>query len=344
MRITADELREFLENLFRAQGVAEAACLSVARNMVWSELVGRSNYGLERVPIHIERLKRGVLEPHGRMTIRELGASLVHVDGLGGFGQHVAETAMAEAIVRARKTGVGVAGVSGSNSFGAGGYYLAQAADAGMIALVAGNSFPKVTPHGGRKPVLGTNPFSFGVPRRNGEHLLVDMATSAMSGSMVTRAVARGEPLPAGVAIDAEGQPITDHTRLAGGALLPFGGAKGFGLSLMVELLAGVLTGAGVTSGVASIFNDFTRNGDNGHFMLALDIGRWIDRDLFAARAEALFVEVKAAGANVQLPGETRWTEFARNSRHGITIDPKRWLEISGIAEAAGVKLPRVLD
>ena len=186
--IAPDVLRQFLANLFCAKGMELEPAEAIARNMVWSELAGRTNYGLERVPIHIRRLCAGVLSGVDAVTIRELGPSLVQVDGGGGPGQYAAERAMAAAIDKGRATGIGIAGVRASNSFGPAAYYLCQAADAGMISLVFGNSFPKVAAHGGRLPVFGTNPMAFGAPRRNGEHVLVDMATSALSGSTVAHA------------------------------------------------------------------------------------------------------------------------------------------------------------
>jgi len=120
--IAPETLRQFLTDLFRAEGVYHAPADAIARNMVWSELAGRNNYGLERVPVHVQRLRAGVMSGADAVAIRELGPSLVHVDGGGGPGQYAAERAMAEAIARGRATGIGVAGVSASNSFGAAAY------------------------------------------------------------------------------------------------------------------------------------------------------------------------------------------------------------------------------
>jgi len=209
-----------------------------------------------------------------------------------------------------------------------------------MISLVFGNSFPKVAAHGGRLPVFGTNPMAFGAPRGNGDHVLVDMATSALSGSTVTRAQGEGRDLPEGVAINAMGQPTTSRQEVS--ALLPFGGAKGFGLSLMVEILAGVLTGAGVTSGVASIFNDFTRNGNNGHFMVVIDVSRWLPMELFGERLEALVAEIRASGDGVRIPGEARWESIRRLTREGISVDPAMWHQLSILAAEAGLNTPKI--
>ena len=339
-RLQATALRDFIETLFAAHGVAAAPAKAVARHMVWSEMVGRLNYGLERIPIHLKRLERGVLESRDLTSYRRVSDSAGHLDGGGGFGQYAAELAMDHAIALARDTGVGVVAVSNSNSFGAGAYYINRAAEAGMIGIAASNSFPKVAPFGGLRPVLGTNPFAFGAPRRDGRHLLVDMATSATSGSKVVSKVAKGEPIPPGVAIDSSGQPVTDPARMAGAVLLPFGGAKGFGLGLMVEILSGVITGAGVGNGVASLFNDFTRSGNNGHFLMALDIARFIGMEDYHARLEGLIAMIKAAGDGVLLPGEIRWRNYEDAERNGIAVDPGHWQTAVKLAEAAGVKVP----
>jgi len=338
--IAPEILRTFLTSLFIAEGVDPLPADAISRNMVWSELAGRSNYGLERVPIHVRRLRAGVMSGADATTIHELGPSLVRVDGGGGPGQYAAERAMAAAVDRSRETGIGIAGVRASNSFGPAAYYLCQAAEAGMISMVFGNSFPKVAAHGGRLPVFGTNPMAFGAPRRNGEHILIDMATSALSGSTVTQVGNEGHELPAGIAIDSEGRPATSHKNVT--ALLPFGGAKGFGLSLMVEILAGVLTGAGLTKGVASIFSDFTRNGNNGHFMVVINVGRWLPIELFSERLEILVDEIRASGDGVRIPGETRWESIRRLTREGIPVVHGTWRQIAALASESGLVPPKL--
>lgn len=325
MRIAMAELETFIRKLMIDRGASVGQAEAMARHMTWCESVGRHNFGIERIAIHLKRMAAGVLDPMARVTDERLAASLARCDGGGGFGYHAAEHAMQLAIAMARETGIGIAGVRNSNFFGAGAYYVKLAAEAGMIGLAMSNSFPKVVAHGGIRPVLGTNPFAFGAPRRNGDHLLFDMATSALAGSTVREHIATGTPLPEGLAIDADGRPLTDPAKVAGGALLPFGGAKGFGLALLVEILAGVLTGAGVGDGVASMYNDFARNGDNGHFVMALDVRRWMDPDTYHARFDGLAAAVKGSGGGVLLPGEVRWEHYRDSLARGVALDDAAW-------------------
>ena len=293
--------------------------------MVWCESIGRHNFGIERIAIHLKRLQAGVLNGMAVPRMEHLTGSLGRLDGDGGFGYAAAEIAMREAIAMARGSGIGAVGVKNSNFFGAGAYYVNMAAEAGMIGLALSNSFPKVAAHGGVKPVLGTNPFAFGAPRANGGHLLFDMATSALAGSTVREHIAAQKPLPEGLAIDGDGKPITDPAKVNDGALLPFGGAKGFGLSLLVEVLAGVITGAGTGDGVASMYSDFTRNGGNGHFLMALDITRFMSIEDYYTRFEGLVAMLKASGGHVLLPGEVRWENWRDAMANGVEVDDAAW-------------------
>jgi LDH2 family malate/lactate/ureidoglycolate dehydrogenase len=332
MRVARPELERQIICVLTDHGASRPQAEAAARHMGWCESVGRHNFGIERVPIHVKRMDASVLNGKAEIIVQTVAPSIARADGGGGFGYAAAERAMIESISMAGKTGIGVVGVRGSNFFGAGAFYVNMAANAGMIGLALSNSFPKVVAHGGLKPVLGTNPFAFGAPRRNGDHLLFDMATSALAGSTVREHMAQGKPLPEGLAIDAKGSPITDPGKVGEGALLPFGGPKGFGLSLLVEILAGVITGAGVGDGVASMYNDFSRHGDNGHFLMALDIARFMPIEDYHARFDGLVSMLKGSGENVLLPGEVRWEHYRDAEANGCEVDDAKWAALQSLS------------
>lgn len=331
MRVKAPDLEARISAVLVAGGASLPQAAATARHMVWCEMVGRHNFGIERIAIHLKRMAAGVLDGKAIVLDDQLAPSIARCEGGGGFGYHAGEHAMTLAIAMAKRHGVGIAGVCNSNFFGAGAYYVNMAANACMIGLAMSNSFPKVVAHGGIKPVLGTNPFAFGAPRRNGDHLLFDMATSGLAGSTVREHIATNQPLPAGLAIDAEGHPITDARKVSEGALLPFGGAKGYGLSLLVEILAGVLTGAGVGDGVASMYSDFARSGGNGHFFMALDVTRWMDIETYHTRFDGLVAALKASGDGVLLPGEIRWEQYRDALANGVEVDDAQWATLQKI-------------
>jgi LDH2 family malate/lactate/ureidoglycolate dehydrogenase len=334
-RVDADVLRDFIERIMEAHGVDSDQVRTVAKNLVWNELVGRPNFGVLRLPILMERVRRGVLRGSCQPQFEAVSETMARLDGDDGFGQYVAEIGMRRAIAMAHKGGLGVVGVRNSNFFGTGAYFVQLAAEAGMMGFAASNSFPKVAAHGGILPALGTNPFAFSAPRRNGESMLLDLATSALAGSTVREHIAKGEDLPAGLVVDGNGAPITDPRKVADGALLPFGGAKGFGLALMVEILAGVITGAGVAHGVKSMYADFAESGHSGHFLLALDISRWITLEEYFARFETLIAAVRASNPNggVRLPGEIRWQAFRENRDRGIRLEPRLMAALAALSE-----------
>jgi ureidoglycolate dehydrogenase (NAD+) len=318
-RCDAESLATWGFELLVAKGVNHVQARAVADHLIWCELVGRDNFGFKRLPVLLKRLQHDVI----RCVARPRFVSPELLDGDRAFGHYAAKLAMLRAIATARQRGIAAVAVRNSNFFGAGAFYTKLACDAGMLGLALSNSFPKVAAHGGHLPVLGTNPFAFGAPRWNGEHLLVDMATSGLAGSTVREHIEKRTSLPEGFAIDAQGRPITDPAKVDEGALLPFGGAKGYGLALMVEVLAGVLSGAGIAAGVGSMYKDFERAADNGHFLIAIDVTRWMSLETYYGRAEALIAMVKSSspGGGVLYPGEVRWATLRDNQAHGVPLD-----------------------
>lgn len=319
------ELVEFAERLLHASKVDETQARELAEMLVWCNAMGRPNQGVWRLPILCKRAAMGLINCPCEPSFEKKGQSLMIMDGDSGFGHYVAKVAMLKAIEIARETGVGVVGVYNSSWYGAGACYVRLAADAGMIGIAMSNSVSKVAPYGGVRPVFGTNPFSFAAPRKNGQSIIVDMATAASAGSTITmKSPERPERLPEGFVVDTEGHSITDPDKVAGGILLPFGGAKGYGLALMVEVLSGVITGAGVSHSVTSLHKDFENRGNSGHFMLAIDITRFMDIETYYRRLEQLLLAIKQSkGPNgeVLYPGELRWIELQRSDREGIALD-----------------------
>lgn len=338
MRIDLPRYRRLVDALLAAGGVDPVQAQSVADNLAWCDMAGRRNHGIERLPILLRRVATGAIRCPCAPTITPLAPAAERIDADAGFGHHAGRLGMDRACALAAASGVGVAGVNNSNFFGAGAYYVQLAADRGMIGAAFSNSFPKVAAHGGTAPVLGTNPLSFAVPRSGGRSILLDMSTAAMAGSSVREAIAKGATLAPGLVIDANGAPIRDPAMAGAATLLPAAGAKGFGLAIVVELLSGVLTGAGVAGEVASMYADLDRPGNNGHLFLAIDIARWMPLDRFTARVEALAAALTApaGSAAVRMPGDERWDEYDRSTREGILIEDQTLAAIKDLARGLG--------
>ncbi|MEM9277976.1 MAG: Ldh family oxidoreductase [Pseudomonadota bacterium] len=336
------QVAEMARTIFTAHSVSKVQCDAVVQNMVWSELVGRRNFGVMRIPIHVERLKFGLLNPSATLELQQVSESAACMDADNAFGHFAGKAGMEKAIELASDTGIGIVTIKRSNWYGTGAYFVKLAADAGMISLALSNSFPKVAAFGGASSVFGTNPFAFGAPRASGDHLMVDFATSSLAGSTVRQYRDNGEQLPEGLATYPDGKPLTDPSDLEAGALLPFGGAKGYGIALLVEIMAGVLSGSGFSHTVKSTYSNFDEINDSGHCVIAIDIKCLMSLPDYYSRIETLVGILKASApssGHVRLPGEVRWENLRHNSKSGIEIAAATWSELLKVADEVGLCL-----
>ena len=342
MRLDPSQLFSVTQEILLRAGVDSEQARTVTENLIWCDQVGRRNHGIERLPILLKHVAAGTIHCPPALSFETLTPSVERLDADQAFGHHAGRVAIDRAVERADHHGVGIVGVLNSNFFGAGAYYAYRAAEAGKISLVLSNSFPKVAAPGGLQAALGTNPFAFGAPRRNGRHLLVDMSTAAVAGSTVREKAAAGEQFEPGVAIDDAGEPILDPNQVMRGTLLPAAGAKGFGLGLMVELLSAVLTGAAMSHEVGSMYKDLEKSGNNGHFLLAIDIQKWMPLEAYFERVETLADALFQSGQSgaVRLPGEGRWQHFDDSEKNGIAIEPDILEPFEALAAKYEVRVP----
>jgi LDH2 family malate/lactate/ureidoglycolate dehydrogenase len=338
--IALDRLTAFATEVLASAGADPEQASVVAEVLVWSDSVGRPNQGVWRLPILCKRLSAGLFSCPCRPRVEEPAPAVVLVDGDNGIGHFVGRVAADLAVERAGRNGVCVVAVSDSNFLGALGYYVNRISEGGMLALLFNNSFPKVAPHGGTKPVLGTNPLAFAAPLRNDEGIIVDLATAASAGSDITKAAELGRALPVGIAIDREGNPITDPSKANAGALLPLGGAKGYALGLVVEVLAGVATGAGIAHSVRSLYGDMKNPGNSGHFFVAIDITALMPMETYYERMQTL-VEALRECDGVMLPGESRWrAQAASEVAGGVELDDQSKTALEKLALSLSVTVP----
>ena len=335
-RVPLESLKEFVYDVLKNVNANHDQTRIFADALIWSDLIGRPTHGVWRLPAYTKRMEMGLIKCPCEPVYSTPDSAAGLMDGDEGIGHYVGHEAMMQSIERAKTHGLGAIGVHNSNHFGTGAYYVNIAAEQGMIGFAFSNSISKVAPYGGVSAVFGTNPFAFGAPRKNRQHMMLDMATTAIAGAQVMKYAEQGKELPEGIAIDPAGTPITDPNKVGDGALLPFGGAKGYGLSLMIEVLSSVLTGAMSSSSVNSMFNNFSESGRNGHFFLALDIEHFMPLDQYFDRMEFLIDEVKAAAINsgdVMIPGETRWQVYEQSLAEGVQLDAATVKALDSLAD-----------
>jgi len=314
------DLIRFSAELLTAAGADPHEAQIVADVLVWCDAVGRANQGVWRLPILTERLKRGLFKSPCEIEFNMTAATLGKVDAKNGMAHYVAEQVTQHAIKTAKLQGICAMTINNSNFYGAGGYYTNLIAEAGMIGVALSNSFPKVIPHGGHSPALGTNPFSFACPALEDEPLLIDMATSELAGSTLRKAEEQGQ--------------TTDNR------LFPFGGVKGFGLSLFVEILAGVLSGAGISHQVKSMYHNFDEGGNNGHFILAIDIEKFLPLHEFNLRMQHLIAFLRDSNdGHVQYPGENRWQALKISKQQGISLEASTQETLAKLADEFAIEI-----
>jgi L-2-hydroxycarboxylate dehydrogenase (NAD+) len=321
-KVQAEELRAFVATLFVAHGLRATDAATVASCLVEADLRGVASHGVGRVPIYLRRLRDGLVDPRPPLAIEELTPVAARLDGANGLGFVVARRAMAEAIARAR-------------SFG--------------IALVFTHASPAMPVWGGRTPFLGTSPFAFGAP--GGERsapIILDMATSVVARGKIRRAAVAGEPIPEGWALDAEGRPTTDAQAAYDGLVLPLGGPKGSGLSLMMEVLGGVMSGSAFGGEVGNQYSDHDRPQDVGHCFIAFRPDLAVSADAYRTRIDALVERAKASprvaeDQPILMPGEPEALTERERLRDGIPLSAEDRAGLRGEAERAELAPPPFL-
>jgi LDH2 family malate/lactate/ureidoglycolate dehydrogenase len=252
--------------------------------------------------------------------------------------------AMRTAMAKARQQGLGYVGVRNSCHFGAAGYYAWMAAREGLIGIAMANDIPSVAAPGSRGAVTGSNPLSYAIPAPPRQPMLLDISTATVAGGKVYAARARGEPIPDNWIIDGHGKPTADPSGFPQvGALLPMAGHKGYGLSLLIETLSAVLSGAAVTWAVRSwAHDDLTLHTLHGAAFLAIDVATIEEPATFARRINGLIDEIhgspRADGVErLLIPGELEWERHAKALRHGIVLPPDVVTNLHAAADLVGV-------
>jgi hydroxycarboxylate dehydrogenase B len=348
--VRAEALRRAVTDTFAAVGVPGPEATLVADHLVDAELAGVVSHGVLRVPSYVEAIRQGRVVPGAPLTVLRQTTSTVALDGNRGFGQVMARRAMEKAMEMAERTGVAAVTLVNCSHTGRLGAYTEQAARQGLVGLMmvnTGGHGQWVAPFGGTAGRLSTNPFSVALPTGLDFPLMLDFATSvAPEGKVQARRVA-GKPIPEGWVVTADGRPTTDPADLYGpprGALLPFGGHKGFGLGLVVDALAGILSGAGCCADPAAPLEGRT----DGVFLVAIRIEAFCPLPLFRQQVALLVRNVKSSppapgfGA-VLVPGEPEAGERARRERDGIPIEEGVRQALRAVFESLSVSCEGIL-
>lgn len=341
-RVPAEALQKWCLACLMQVGIEREDALTAARSLVQTSLWGIDSHGIARLGHYLARIRAGSIAATAKLRVTPTGPCTAQLDGGNGLGIVVCTAAMEHAIVLARVSGVGVIGISESSHCGAIGLYTRQAASVGLIGIAFTHADSIVAPTGGKQKLLGTNPLSIAFPNADGPPVCLDMATSSIPWNRVVNARRENHPLPAGVAIDAQGDPTGDAHAAA--ALLPLGGNeyghKGYALALMIDLLCGPLNGMPCADRIPPMFADLHAQRHLGALVIALDPARFAGGPTLAIAVRDLIATLRRQPGEVLFPGEPEARREVVRRRDGIPIEPGLWAEFTDWSNRLGVPLP----
>jgi L-2-hydroxycarboxylate dehydrogenase (NAD+) len=336
-------LQRFIEAAFLSQGLPAADAAQVATLMAEADLQGSDGHGVIRLPQYLKRMRAGGINKHPDIRIVQERAAMAVVDGDNGMGHLVVSKAVDIAIEKARSAGVAWVSTRFSNHAGPASLYVRKPLQAQMLALyfAVGNA-NHLPPWGGSDMLLSTNPIAAGIPTADEPPVVLDMATTVAAYGKVKAKAKRGEMMPEGWMIDRQGQPLLDPSRAGEGFLLPIGGHKGYGLALIVGLLAGTLGGAAMGREVVDFNADFTTTTNTGQAILVIDLAAFGDPEVFKDQVDRLVRDIRESERlpgveRIWLPGEQSHSKRAQYARNGIPMSGVLLDELAALAGQLGI-------
>lgn len=344
MKVLINDIKNRSIALFKKAGLCEEDAEIITEVLTETEMRGVFTHGFLRLPRYINCIKSGGIKTDGNYEILMDSPSWASIDGKDNLGIVISYKAMKLAMEKAKKTGIGIVNVKGSHHFGAAGYYSGMCADNNMAGVSMSNGDVLVAATGTAEKTIGNNPFSYSFPAGKYGKIVYDIAMSHTSDHKVIQMDKEGIPLPNGWIIDKDGKPTTDASEyLKGGTLMPFGGYKGYGLAMMVEVFAATLSSAAMTKNVHAWNTDSENGGNVGHFFMAMDIEKLGDAKEYGKRVEEMIDEIKGAKKaegieKVYYPGEIEKEKMKKCLKDGFAeIQDSTMLEIEKLEKEFGL-------
>lgn len=323
--INSANLQRLMYEVLRKCDINEQDAEIAAKVLIQADLRGVDTHGAVRLPIYVRRLKLGLVNARPDAKIVQETEATAVVDGDFGLGHVTSYRAMELAIKKADQHGIAAVGVRKSHHNGAAAYYAQMALEHDMIGFSCTNSPPIMPAPGGADKAVGNNPFSIAIPAGQERPMVLDMACSLVAQGKVMLAMKKGEQIPQGWATDNKGIPTNDPATGLKGFLMPAGGYKGYCMAVIIDALAGVLTGAAFGKGVTSIYGDLVNKQNSGHFFMAIKIKNFMDPNIFKGLMDCYIQEIKSTplrsdSQEVFLPGEIEFNTEAKRTNAGIPM------------------------
>jgi len=339
--IEAEKLKNVCRAILDGAGVPGGHSEIISDNLIFADLRGVSSHGTVKLRAYINKIKAGSMSARTELQVLKENASTILIDAGNGFGQIAGLKAMQFCISKAGRNGIGIAGIRNSNNFGAAAYLALEAVKHGMIGIVLSNAAPTVPPWGGTQALLSTNPIAVAVPAGKEEPIVLDMATTVVARGKIRLALRNKEKIPTNWAVNSAGEPTDDPVEALQGFLLPIGGAKGYGLSLVISILTGILCSP-LSMLETNPLDDASSASNFSHFLMAIDIESFVPISEFQSRIDRLIGQIHACPRQtgierVYLPGEPEYRKAIERDKSGIPLSSSVVREIESMASEVGL-------
>ncbi len=329
MQIEASKLYEICFKVLQKNGVPVGQAEIIADSIIYAHRCGKGTHGATRLGIYVSKIRRCGMSADTRLEVISERGVVTVFDANNGFGQVAAHAAIEKGVKLSNIFGVGLVAVRQSNNFGAASYFAQLAVSQGKIVVIFSNSAPAIAPWGGSKPLFGTNPIAYGFPAPEGTApIILDIAVSIVARGKIRLAAKSGAKIPYGWALDPDGNPTDDPELAILGSMVPIGEHKGSGLALIVDLFAGLLSGAGFAGSVKPL-NTQNALSNNGHLFMLIDPTFFMDRKTYYDKICQIVDKTKqsAKKGSVFLPGERSYLR-AKATNDTLELTNKVYQEI----------------
>ncbi|HUE76283.1 MAG TPA: Ldh family oxidoreductase [Chloroflexota bacterium] len=328
-RVDGKALRQLVERIFQQEGLSNEDAAVVADSLVAADERGVYSHGVMRVATYVKALRSGGMRADARPSVVSNEGANAVIDGQWTMGQVGSNRAMVLAIEKAREHGVGLVGLRNSHHCGAMAYWAMMALPADCIGFATTNAGMNMAPWGGVDKIIGNNPFAVAIPTNRDWPMVLDMATSVVAGGKLDIASIRGQKIPLDWALGPDGQPTDDPRQARLGTLLPVGGPKGYGMAVMLDVLAGVLTGARFGGGLGP--------GGSGQFFMAIRVDAFMPVVEFKSRMDEMIDQInhstRAEGVErIYVPGEIEFDLQRRRETEGLLVESAIMEELESLA------------
>lgn len=338
MRYSVEDLLNYCSKVLESAGLNSKDAEVAASSLVEADMRGVSSHGVTRLRTYAKRIRTGVIRSDVNPSIERDNAAALLINGNNGMGSVIGRKVMQMCIERADSYGSCFAAVNNCNHFGIGAFFTQPVALQGYIAIAMSNATASVVPYGGAEPMIGTNPLSIAIPTGNEAPIVMDMATSVVAQGKIIQAKKEGTSIPKGWAVDPNGNKTSDTELALAGAMLPFGGPKGYAIGLLIQILCSVLSGANTDRNIPSFWNNFQDPQNLGNFFGVLRIDAFQTPDQFYSQIKILVDAIKTSRPGpgietVMLPGEIEFNAQLRAEKEGVELSQAISQDILSLAD-----------